>query len=526
MKAYVDSELQLLNVQVALYNDNKRIVTMKTNLQAQETKDAEANAKKRSDTAKKAAADAAAAAKAEADAKAKAAAQAVADERAVLNASLQSIQLQIAATENGTQEMLDLRLQMVEKQREIELFENRQKAEKLRQDEAAINAKYNTLALRETAKFQTTMAQRRLAAVQDYSKAEFDIIDRNERQKTLYQLQLEEERLRAILEINKTATEKMTEEEVRAVMSAIAGIRKQAATLGYNNLYELLGINLKADQQTALNTAIGSVKDSVGSLVDSWNSVAEAATRAADAQVDSAKKALDAEIEARNAGYANSVETAQKEYELAQKQAEKARKEQARAQRAQLAADSVAQSSSLVTASANIWKSLSGITGIGPALAVTAIGTMWASFAAAKVKAAQVTTEKYGEGTVELLQGGSHASGHDIDLGTKADGTRRRAEGGEFFAVINKRSSRKYRSVIPDVIRSLNDGTFAARYQRANAVLGSYPVAGLQGAGTDVSAIEKDVSAIRAQGDRAQFVDGDGNTVLKYKNLTRKIYKS
>lgn len=78
---------------------------------------------------------------------------------------------------------------------------------------------------------------------------------------------------------------------------------------------------------------------------------------------------------------------------------------------------------------------------------------MFISFMAAKSKAASVAKESYAEGTIEMLQGGSHASGRDIDLGTKSDGTRRRAEGGEFFAVINKRSSRKYRGVIPRIVK-------------------------------------------------------------------------
>ncbi len=149
---------------------------------------------------------------------------------------------------------------------------------------------------------------------------------------------------------------------------------------------------------------------------------------------------------------------------------------------------------------------------------------MWGSFAFAKIKAAQVTKEQYGEGTVELLQGGSHASGHDIDLGTKPDGTRRRAEGGEYFAVINKRNSRRFGHVIPDVINSLNDGTFADKYQRANAAMSgvAFGLVG-GGTGTDVSALEKDVAAIKEQGDRMQYVDGNGNTVIRYKNLTRKI---
>ena len=154
---------------------------------------------------------------------------------------------------------------------------------------------------------------------------------------------------------------------------------------------------------------------------------------------------------------------------------------------------------------------------------------MWASFAAAKIKAVQVSkqnTEQYGDGTIELLQGGSHASGHDIDLGTKKDGTRRRAEGGEFFAVINKRNSRRFRDVIPDVINSFNDGTFAERYQRANATMTGYAVQLIGGGKTDVSGLEKDVAAIRQQGDEIRYVDGQGNTVVRYKNLTRKIYKN
>ena len=443
-----------------------------------------------------------------------------------LQSEQQAIQLEIAITEDGTERMLELRLANIEKQREIEIEQNRQKDEKVRQAETAINAKYDALRLKESADFNNKLAQRDLAAAQDLAQAEFDLLDRNERQKTLFKLQQEKARLEAILKMNETATKKMTADEIAAIKATIAGIEKESKKLGYNNLYELLGIGLDSDQQSALDTAIDSIKDSIGSLVDSWGAAAEAAVNAANAQVDAAQRVLDAEIEARNAGYANEVETAQKELELAKKNREQALKEQQKAQKAQLAADSITQASSLVTASANIWASLSGIPVVGPGLAAAALVTMWASFAAAKIKAVQVSkqnTEQYGEGTVELLQGGSHASGHDIDLGTKKDGTRRRAEGGEFFAVINKRNSRRFRDVIPDVINSFNDGTFADRYQRANAAMAGYAVQLIGGGKTDVSGLEKDVAAIRQQGDETRYVDGQGNTIIRYKNLTRKI---
>ena len=443
-----------------------------------------------------------------------------------LQAEQQAIQLQIAITEDGTEEMLALRLANIDKQEQIEIEQNRQKEAKFRQDEKAINAKYNAMRLKESADFNQKLAERDLKASQDLAQAEFDLLDRNEREKTLFRLQQEKARLEAVLKLNETATKKMTAEEIAAIKATIAGIEKETKRLGYNNLYELFGISLDSDQQDAINTAIDSVKDSIASLVDSWNAAADAAVNAANAQVDAAQKTLDAEIEARNAGYANSVETAQKELALAKKNQQEAEKERQRAVRAQLAADSLTQASSLTTASANIWSALSGIPVVGPGLAIAALATMWASFAISKIRAVQVTkqsTEQYGEGTVELLQGGSHASGHDIDLGTKPDGTRRRAEGGEFFAVINKRNSRRYRSIIPDVINSLNDGTFADRYQRASARMDNYAV-GLIGADkTDISGLERDVAKIREQGDESRYVDAQGNTVIRYKNLTRKI---
>ena len=159
--------------------------------------------------------------------------------------------------------------------------------------------------------------------------------------------------------------------------------------------------------------------------------------------------------------------------------------------------------------------------------AIPAIAIMWASFAAAKIKALQAVgsgTEEYGEGTVELLEGGSHQSGHDIDLGTKKDGTKRRAEGGEFFAVINKRNSRKYRSIIPDVINSLNGGTFAEKY--LNAYDGAnISINANQQQGADLTRLNDNVQAIREQGERMTYVDGKGRTITIYKNVKR-ILKS
>lgn len=434
-----------------------------------------------------------------------------------LQAEQQGLQMQIAITEQNSDEMLQLRLKLIDKQMQIEIAQNRQKEERLQQDEKAIKAKYDNQKMRETADFYNKQAKRELAAQQNLAEQEFNLLDKNERQKTIFKLEQERARLEKLLELDKTATEKMTDTEVAAIKKTIEAINKEIGTKQYSNLFEVFGLGVSDDQQSALTTAIDSVKDGISSLMDSYKELAETAVESANKQVESAQKVLDAQIEAKKQGYANDVETAQKELNLARKNQQTALKDAQKVQKAQLALDSLQQASSLITATANLWKAFSGGGAVGIALAIASTALMWGSFAAAKVKAAQVTSESYGEGTVELLEGGSHASGNDIDLGRKKNGTRRRAEGGEFFAVINKRSSKKYRRVIPDVINSLNDDTFALKYQRAGEVMAA-------GASqmTDVSRIEREVTAIRQQGESAHYTDAQGREVMIYKNLTRR----
>lgn len=283
------------------------------------------------------------------------------------------------------------------------------------------------------------------------------------------------------------------------------------------DIYSIFGLNLDDETKTGIDTSLQYAKDALNSFVDEYVAASERKVERADREVDAAQKALELEIEARNAGYAHNVATAQKELDMAKRNQEKALAEQRKAQKAQAAIQTIQQAGDLVTASAMIWSQL------GFPWAIPALAIMWGSFAASKIKAAQLAkSETYGDGTVEMLVGGSHQSGNDIDLGTKPDGTRRRAEGGEFFAVINKRSSRKYRNIIPDVINSLNNGTFAAKYMNAYAG-GDGVTFNVQNQSSDLRELSDDVREIREQNKRRIIVDKDGNVIEIYKNLTRKI---
>lgn len=444
-----------------------------------------------------------------------------------MQAAADRTQLQLDAVREGSQEEINLRIQLLQQQRAIELAQNRQLAEDVRQSEADINAKYDAEVLRQTTELNQQRALMLFDQQQALEASEFDLIRNSEEKKTRFRLEQEKARLQKILELNKAAGVKMTDAELQTVQNTIAKIdqeiEKSKGDERGNDIYGLFGLNLDDDQKEAISTSVEFAIEQLNSFLDAKVQAAEAAVSAADQEVDASQRRLDAELEARANGYANNVAMAQKELDVAKKNQEKALKEQQKAQKAQAAIQTIQQIGNLVTASALIWSQL------GFPFAIPAIAIMWGSFAAAKIKAAQLSksanaggSESYGDGTVELLAGGSHQSGDDVDLGTKPDGTRRRAEGGEFFAVINKRNSRRFRRLIPDVINSLNRGTFPQKYLNAYNTDG-VNVTVQQNNAPDLRDLKDDVREIKEQNRRRRYVDGNGNVIEVYKNLTRKI---
>ncbi|MGZ2738516.1 hypothetical protein [Bacteroides fragilis] len=444
-----------------------------------------------------------------------------------MQAAADRTQLQLDAAREGSQEEINLRIQLLQQQRAIELAQNRQLAEDVRQSEADINAKYDAEVLKQTTELNQQRALMLFDQTQALEASEFDLIRNSEERKTRFRLAQEKARLQKILELNKAAGVKMTDAEVKTIENTIAKIdqeiEKSKGDERGNDIYGLFGLNLDDDQKEAISTSVSFAIEQLNSFLDAKVQAADAAVSAADKEVDASQRRLDAELEARANGYANNVAMAQKELDQAKKNQEKALKEQQKAQKAQQAIQTIQQIGNLVTASALIWSQL------GFPFAIPAIAIMWGSFAAAKIKAAQLSksanaggSESYGDGTVEMLAGGSHQSGDDVDLGTKPDGTRRRAEGGEFFAVINKRNSRRFRRLIPDVINSLNRGTFPQKYLNAYNTDG-VNVTVQQNNAPDLRDLKDDVREIKEQNRRRRYVDGNGNVIEVYKNLTRKI---
>lgn len=269
----------------------------------------------------------------------------------------------------------------------------------------------------------------------------------------------------------------------------------------------------------AMLQSLGYMKDWMETRVK----MAEIAVESAKKEQDAAKTLLEYELEARANGFANNVSYARKEYEEKRKLTKKAAQDAQELARIQRAIDTAQQIQSLITATANIWSAEGKKGAAGIPLALAAIGAMWISFGAAKIRAEQLAnaqTEQYGEGMSEYLNyGGSHASGHDIDFGRKPDGTRRRVERGEMIGVINKRNVNKYGvERVSDIISSLNHGTFEQSY--GNAFGGNITIP----QGADLHKLEKGVSDLVEQGGQ-KVVNIGGKTIMYYKN-TKKIIRS
>ena len=289
----------------------------------------------------------------------------------------------------------------------------------------------------------------------------------------------------------------------------------------YANIWEVLGIDMDNNQVSALNSVFDQAKEALNSWMDARKAAADQAKELADDEVKAAENALNREIELRNQGYANDVALREKELAEAKEKQKKAVELQAKYKKEQVLLDAALQASSMITASANIFKQFPIY------VAIPMLATLWGAFGYAKIQAYQAAEKsiKFKEGGVMLLEGGSHESGHDVNLGIGPDGSNLRAEGGEYFAVINKRNSRKYGSQIPAVVNALNSGMFEDRYIKtsdAMGLMGNVGVVGNVGESADLSRLESGVGELVKQGEQNWTIEGDYR-VLRYKNLTRRV---
>lgn len=282
------------------------------------------------------------------------------------------------------------------------------------------------------------------------------------------------------------------------------------------SIYDTLGINISEEGKNQVKGAFDFAKQQLTDFLNFRVQMAQRNVDARNREVEAAERALDREIQFAQLGLANNVETRQKDLANAQANQRKALQEQEKAERAQRRIQTIEQATNLVTAIAKVFSS------VPFPLNIAASALMLGAFVSAKVQASRLAKREFAEGDFQILEGGSHASGNDIPLGTRSkDGRQEFAEGGEARIILSKSSTSKYRQLLPDIYQALKAKRFEHEFQRIGKPVSDTAVI-VQAGGTSVNTklMENELRAIRRNGEEKTYVDGKGRTVTKYKNLT------
>ena len=270
-----------------------------------------------------------------------------------------------------------------------------------------------------------------------------------------------------------------------------------------DSIFDLLGINIKPEQLEALSTAFDFAKNQLSSYLEKRKEIAGQLVQQANNEVAAAQRSLQAEIESRNAGFANNEQLARQELDAAKKRQKEALNEQKKAQQEAQRIQAIEQAGNLVTAATGLWAQLK-------LKALPAIGIMFASYLAAKIKANQLTKKKFGKGTYqEINWGASHESGNDIDIGLTRDGRQMMTvEKNESFAVFNKRAVKKHGSKLKQLVEQINTGQFKGWGETVSDAANT-PILNIQSSNnTDTKKMEEHLKAISDNTGRKYSANG------------------
>ena len=229
------------------------------------------------------------------------------------------------------------------------------------------------------------------------------------------------------------------------------------------SVWELFGIDPETKEGDAMIQSLTKAKDTTLQIMDEVYQArvddAQRRRELLDTQIDETQQELDAEIDLYKAGYASNVDAKKKELAALKVQRDLALKKEEEAIKKQRVLDTITQTSSLITAAAQTFKSFPG-----PLLpvAIGIVAAMFAAFAATKVKAAEVS---------KFAKGGWTGKGTVVDsTGEKMAGV---VHENEF--VVRKGPAHKYR----DVLEAINKDDRRMVFNRFNKI----------GAGTTVNNI-------------------------------------
>lgn len=276
-------------------------------------------------------------------------------------------------------------------------------------------------------------------------------------------LQNELETEKKKLELLQQSGKELSDQEVVNAKNRILKLQDQIKTATKDgkaqNIYELLFPDDDKSQKLAkgfmstLNEVGKAVQEYTNMLIQQYQSQIDAANKRVSNDDDNIKNLqdqLDKEQALKEKGLANNVAAIKADMEQQRllrdkdlKERDEAQKRLEKVQKAQAAAQTVLQIANLITASTEIYLSLSELGPIGVALAGVTIAAMVAAFAASKISAANAANQKFATGGE--INGRSHDEGGEKYYSQTGGGVVE-LEAGEF--VVRKKSTQKYKPLL------------------------------------------------------------------------------
>lgn len=192
-------------------------------------------------------------------------------ERDVLAFRMSCIEKNKEVTKEGSRELFNYEIQLLNLQMEDEIAANRQKVAEMQEDEQAIRDRYAAKRLKATKSQAVAEAKERLRLSQANRQAELETWEQSERAKNILALELQAEQLEETLRLHEQYNTEMTDADVQETRNALAQVRSELKkakeqTSLWDIIEDALGISLNDNIKGKITTAFNYLKSAAKSV--------------------------------------------------------------------------------------------------------------------------------------------------------------------------------------------------------------------------------------------------------------------
>lgn len=189
-------------------------------------------------------------------------------ERDVLSFRISCVEKNKELAKEGSRELFNYEIQLLNLQMEDEIAANRQKVSEMQEDEQAIRDRYAATRLKATNSQSVAEAKERLRLSQANRQAEEKVWEKSERAKNILALELQAEQLEETLRLNDVYNQQMSEAEIQETRNTINETKQQLALLKkqtstWDILEDALGISVPDNIRGKITSSFSYLKSAV-----------------------------------------------------------------------------------------------------------------------------------------------------------------------------------------------------------------------------------------------------------------------